>query len=174
MPAMRGCFKKNILFFDLVIASWDSSRLTRTIIRWRPASVSLSVQLCQGCIFQLLKVLIETYHIKEIKFSFISKKIWNCPGSTPPLAVRNISDRRNWSAGFSKRVASGTQGIVMHVYTSDLFIANCCSTSIEQSRLKFSKCLKLLMLAWISWKCWITPIRHTKRFSKHSPLMSGS
>ena len=98
MLATRGCFKKNILYFvyfDLVIASWDSSRLTRTIIRWRPASVSISVHLCQGCIFELLKVLRETYHIKGMKFSFISKKIWNCPGSTPPLAVQNISDRRN-------------------------------------------------------------------------------
>ena len=31
----------------------------------------------------------------------------------------------------------------MHMYTSDLLIANCCSTSIEQSRLKFSECLKI-------------------------------
>ena len=31
----------------------------------------------------------------------------------------------------------------MHVYTSDLFIANCCSTSTEQSRLKLSECLKI-------------------------------
>ena len=45
-----------------------------------------------------------------------------------------------------KRVASIFFSIVfiaMHVYTSDLFIANCCSTSIEQSRLKFSECLKI-------------------------------
>ena len=150
MLATRDCFK--------VTASWDSSRLTRTIIRWRSASVSLSVQLCQGCIFELLKVLIEMYHIKEMKFCFILKKVWNCPGSTAPLAARNRNDRRN--NGLSrqiKRVASVFCSIVfilMHVYTKELFITNiqtstpnifhcvCCSTSIEQS-FKLSECLKI-------------------------------
>ena len=35
----------------------------------------------------IAKILIETYHIKEMKFSFILKKVWNSPGSTPPFII---------------------------------------------------------------------------------------